>query len=474
MRVVSAQEAYGTIAAIPFCGRSHAVTTLPVHGPGQQLIVFEDGEDPEALIDSNRSKLMAYFDLCASSRNAGRPLDVLYADVVVGHVWLTKTHQWKEKSRKTGAIGRLQQVSLSPHNQNFYIRLLLVHQRGVVSFDDLRTVNGHLCDDFKAACVALGIVEDVHVYERCRQELSEAMTSYHLRKLFARILASCDVSNALGLWEHYKDILSSDFENHLQRTGRVDVDNHQLALAGIQRVLDDFGLNFGLPVPSNMDDLCVAGDALVADVPEVLDEEGIARQGEEADRLVQSLNAEQMAVFNAVFDCLLNPPQGSPQVDNLFFGDRPGGTGKTYLFNAIIKRAQILQIPFVSTAYTGLAASLLICGRTCHTAFKIPTNDVDMFTTSSLHLQSTAAQNLRKSAIMFIDEVSMLSKYQLNAGWPQSWKTLNSWKSHGKKSRPWNFCTQALLDISRTAMTRKCVPLVNINTHSVLPFLRPL
>ena len=84
MRVVSAQEAYGTIAAIPFWGRSHAVTTLPAHGPGQQMMVFVDGEDPEALIDSNRSKLMGYFDRDVGKWSTRKVIDhVVQADVQV-------------------------------------------------------------------------------------------------------------------------------------------------------------------------------------------------------------------------------------------------------------------------------------------------------------------------------------------------------------------------------------------------------
>jgi len=42
----------------------------------------------------------------------------------------------------------------------FHLWLLLLTLKGVTSFNDLRTVNGEVCQSFSAACLALGLIED--------------------------------------------------------------------------------------------------------------------------------------------------------------------------------------------------------------------------------------------------------------------------------------------------------------------------
>jgi len=51
--------------------------------------------------------------------------------------------------------------SISPtQTELFYLRLLLLTVKGATSFDDLRIVNGEICQSFSAACLALGLIED--------------------------------------------------------------------------------------------------------------------------------------------------------------------------------------------------------------------------------------------------------------------------------------------------------------------------
>jgi len=98
----------------------------------------------------------------------------------------------------------------------------------------------------------------------------------------------------------------------------------------------------------------------------------------------------------------------------MFFVDGPGGTGKTYLFNTIARKAELLGFNSVMTAYTGIAASLLVKAKPCHKTFGLPTTPLDEASSSTLSLQSAAAEVLRQANLIIIDEVSMLSRLQLN------------------------------------------------------------
>uniref|UniRef100_A0A915MM44 ATP-dependent DNA helicase n=1 Tax=Meloidogyne javanica TaxID=6303 RepID=A0A915MM44_MELJA len=51
---------------------------------------------------------------------------------------------------------------------------------------------------------------------------------------------------------------------------------------------------------------------------------------------------------------------------NTIFVTGDGGTGKTYLFNAIISRLRDMRIRVIASAYTGCAATLLTGGATVH------------------------------------------------------------------------------------------------------------
>ena len=52
-----------------------------------------------------------------------------------------------------------------------------------------------------------------------------------------------------------------------------------------------------------------------------------------------------------------------------FFIDGPGGSGKTYIYKAICHLVLSMSKIFSCTAYTGIASTLLMEGRTLHNRF---------------------------------------------------------------------------------------------------------
>jgi len=87
-------------------------------------------------------------------------------------------------------------------------------------------------------------------------------------------------------------------------------------------------------------------------------------------------------VFEAIrveIDALRENPDYQPQI---YFVDAPGGTGKTFLMNAILSYVRSLSLIAVPTGYSGIAAGLLTGGRTCHSIFSLPVNNTGDGTSS--------------------------------------------------------------------------------------------
>jgi len=107
-----------------------------------------------------------------------------------------------------------------------------------------------------------------------------------------------------------------------------------------------------------------------------------------------------MAGYNEILDHVLN------HKGNVFFVDGPGGTGKTYLYRALLAKVRSMGLIAVATTTSGIAASIMPGGRTAHSRFKIPIklceNSICNFTK-----QSGTAALLRTSSLIIWDEVAM-------------------------------------------------------------------
>ncbi|KAL9226261.1 hypothetical protein vseg_002093 [Gypsophila vaccaria] len=73
-----------------------------------------------------------------------------------------------------------------------------------------------------------------------------------------------------------------------------------------------------------------------------------------------SLNPAQQAAFNAIIGCVEDNKPGD------FFVDGPGGTGKTYLYNALYAEVKLMGGIVLPTATSGIAAANIPSGRTAH------------------------------------------------------------------------------------------------------------
>ncbi|GJX80261.1 ATP-dependent DNA helicase PIF1-like protein [Tanacetum coccineum] len=81
-----------------------------------------------------------------------------------------------------------------------------------------------------------------------------------------------------------------------------------------------------------------------------------------------SLNSDQKNAYDAIMRHVDADSSG------VFFIDGPGGTGKTFLYKALLATFHSRGLIALATASSGAAANNMTGGRTAHPRFKIPIN----------------------------------------------------------------------------------------------------
>ncbi|XP_066910717.1 ATP-dependent DNA helicase PIF2-like [Clytia hemisphaerica] len=173
----------------------------------------------------------------------------------------------------------------------------------------------------------------------------------------------------------------------------------QMTLSNIANMLHQFGKSLQ---DFNLPDF---------DIEIVQEQPNAAANRVEADRVRPSLSEAQTTIADAVINALSNNDFNSAK---LFLIDGPGGCGKTYTYNYIIKEARAQSFTVSTSSWTGIAATLFGGGKTCHSLFKLPV-PVNDGSTCSVKPNSTHAEFLRNQDIFIFDEASMIPKQALEA-----------------------------------------------------------
>nr|XP_009778905.1 PREDICTED: ATP-dependent DNA helicase PIF1-like isoform X1 [Nicotiana sylvestris]XP_009778906.1 PREDICTED: ATP-dependent DNA helicase PIF1-like isoform X1 [Nicotiana sylvestris]XP_009778907.1 PREDICTED: ATP-dependent DNA helicase PIF1-like isoform X1 [Nicotiana sylvestris]XP_009778908.1 PREDICTED: ATP-dependent DNA helicase PIF1-like isoform X1 [Nicotiana sylvestris]XP_009778909.1 PREDICTED: ATP-dependent DNA helicase PIF1-like isoform X1 [Nicotiana sylvestris]XP_009778910.1 PREDICTED: ATP- len=124
---------------------------------------------------------------------------------------------------------------------------------------------------------------------------------------------------------------------------------------------------------------------------------------EEELLLRQKLNREQQMAYNVIIDRISSNRPGA------FFVDGSGGTGKIFLYRALLATVRSKGFIALVTATSGVAASILPGGRTAHSRFKILI-DIDENFSCNISKQSSLSCLIRDAKLIVWDEVSMAKK----------------------------------------------------------------
>uniref|UniRef100_A0A915MB81 ATP-dependent DNA helicase n=1 Tax=Meloidogyne javanica TaxID=6303 RepID=A0A915MB81_MELJA len=270
--------------------------------------------------------------------------------------WFDKNGKiWKKRINNKDVIGLIHPRPYPRDQEKFALYILLRHFPG--DPEALKDVNGVMCTSFVESARLRGLLSDDSMWERTLEEASHFSTPSAMRYLFVQVLVFGNPSNARELWERFVDhmfkpIIGND-PNGIERNRRID-----RVLAIIEAQLSDYGMTnqqFGLDSPS---------PGMRQDVDEALDNFFFGDKDEDdfasGNKPKIKLNDDQENVWTAVQNAI------NGTSSNTIFVTGDGGTGKTYLFNAVISRLRDMRIRVIASAYTGCAATLLTGGATVH------------------------------------------------------------------------------------------------------------
>ncbi|KAF0695535.1 ATP-dependent DNA helicase, partial [Aphis craccivora] len=212
-RYISSSEAVWRILAFPIHERFPTVFHLSVHLENGQRVYFNPNDSSrltDMINNPPKTTLLAFFDLYDFAKT------LLYVDVPSYYRRKRgiNVNGWPGIKRDQ-ALGRV--YTIHPNNTEcYYLRILLHEVRGPTSFLKLKTVNGTIQPNYQTACKALGLLEDERHWDTTMEEAVLCGSPFKLRELFAIMLIFCQLSDALSLWEKYKDSLSEDIRHRVE------------------------------------------------------------------------------------------------------------------------------------------------------------------------------------------------------------------------------------------------------------------
>ncbi|GJU58292.1 hypothetical protein Tco_1236058 [Tanacetum coccineum] len=198
-RYVSPHEACWRMLEFNIHHREPAVQILSIHLQNMQRVVFRDKDKLDDVIVKTYIKKSTLTEwLRYNEKNTDRR-HLTYLNFPNEFVWNSNGKYWsRRRQRHKSSIGRLIYVHPAAGDL-FYQRMLLCHQKGCRSFLEIRKMNDIVYPTCRAACQALGLLEDDQEWENTMKEAACTATLAELQTLFAHILTFCQVTDPVSL-----------------------------------------------------------------------------------------------------------------------------------------------------------------------------------------------------------------------------------------------------------------------------------
>ncbi|XP_022032442.1 uncharacterized protein LOC110933532 [Helianthus annuus] len=221
-RYISACEASWTIFSYDVNYRYPSVIRLPFHLPGLQPVVFGPDEDINSVLSRPSVKCSTFLSWMERNKDPDDHLarTLTYVQFPTWYVWKIENRCWQPR-KKGNSIGRIHNVAPSL-GEAYFLRILLNKVKGPKSYDDMKTVNGHVHDTFRDACFALGLLDDDKEYIEAIKEANETTTASYVRNLFGMILLSNTMSRPEIVWESMWKYMTDDFIYRYSKLHRVE------------------------------------------------------------------------------------------------------------------------------------------------------------------------------------------------------------------------------------------------------------
>ncbi|UYV69427.1 hypothetical protein LAZ67_6003542 [Cordylochernes scorpioides] len=469
-RYISSNEAVWRILGVPIHRRHPMVQHLSVHLENGQRVYFTSANAALQGYRPPKTTLTEFFALCQRDNFAKT---LLYVEVPVYYIW-SASKSWQPRKQGTriadqvafasDAIGRVYTVHPN-FEECFYLRMLLHSVRGPTSFAGLRKINGVLCQTYKEACLHLGLLENDQQWHHCIQEAVLSESPLKIRELFAIILTCCHPTNPQDIWAQFKEPMSADILNLARQQANdgllqltSEMSNQALILLE-QKVLQMTGFHltkFGMRSPQR-------------NVTHRTSHELLRETSYDFSRLLQFVASNEPKLANVpeqkeACDRILSKIDSN--AGGLYFIDAPGGTGKTFLINLLLTKVRSTGDIALSTASSGIAATLLHGGRTAHSTFKLPLDLTrDEVPVCNLNADSAMGEVLRQCKFIVWDECTMAHRHALEA-------VDITLKDCRQDQRPMGEATILTCCFQNEEVFIPRIPLIHDDKHSPLHFKR--
>ncbi|KAM0870511.1 hypothetical protein ACQ4PT_039955 [Festuca glaucescens] len=240
---------------------------------------------------------------------------------------------------------------------------------GATSFTDLKSYRGVVYDTFKEACQARGLVGDDNEWFLLFDEAIQWASSLQLRHLFVTVLMFCGVSDGNKLLDKFWTYMTDDIA---------------------------FRISSSLPNPRQV----IRPEYLLLLEEMQYDKSALKV---ESLSLCKQLNEDQRSIYDQILHTISQP------VGKVFFVSGHGGTGKTFLWRAIITTLRANDHIVLAVASSGVASLLLPGGRTAHSRFRIPI-DIDEQSMCNVSRGTNLAELIQKSTLILWDEAPMTQR----------------------------------------------------------------
>jgi len=211
MRYISTTEACWRLFQFELNYRDPPVERLNFHLENEQQVIFPDSTDVRKILRRKGVKETKFTQWMETNKQHEEAKELTYADFPTKWVWKASEKKW-EKRKQGYAIGRIYYAHPTS-GERYYLRMLLNTVKGCTSYTQIRTVDGMVHPTFKAACKAMGFLDDDNEWIECINEAAEWATRTQLRQLFATILTHCEVTETKLLWESAWEALSDDIQH---------------------------------------------------------------------------------------------------------------------------------------------------------------------------------------------------------------------------------------------------------------------
>ncbi|XP_072058211.1 uncharacterized protein [Arachis hypogaea] len=258
-------------------------------------------------------------------------------------------------------------------------------------FADICSVCGIMYDTFKEACYAQGLLQDDREFIDAINEASSWASPNYIRRLFAMLLMSNNMVCPDMVWEqccqHCADDMMFDRTHNLGFERSADKIKSTI-LAEIEKLLQPNGRTLkeftDMSFPNLVDSIEPPGTIFF-------------------DKL--NFNKTELRVaYNTIFNAV------SHGIGGFFFVYGYGGTGKTFLCNALSASIRSKGHIVLNVASSGIATLFLPNGRTAHSRFKVPLS-VNQDSICNIRQGTPLAHLISSAKLIIWDEAPMLNKF---------------------------------------------------------------